>query len=94
MLLVSASDTLHNARAVLTDFRTDGMRIFERFNKEAGAVGTIGSYRGLVTAARTRMTQLDDQRLRSLVAELDRTVATLEQETGIVGRWPLPAEAS
>lgn len=41
-LLVSASDKLHNVRAILSDFRVEGIGVFDRFNKEAGMHGTIG----------------------------------------------------
>jgi (p)ppGpp synthase/HD superfamily hydrolase len=92
-LLVSASDKLHNARAILSDFRIDGIRVFDRFDKEAGIGGTIGYYRGLVIAFQARNKRLEDPRLPRLLNELDRTVTALEQETGVVGKWP-PGSAS
>jgi (p)ppGpp synthase/HD superfamily hydrolase len=92
-LLVSASDKLHNARAILSDFRIDGIRVFDRFDKEAGMGGTIGYYRGLVIAFRAQNKRLEDPRLPRLLNELDRTVTALEQETGVVGKWP-PGAAS
>jgi (p)ppGpp synthase/HD superfamily hydrolase len=92
-LLVSASDKLHNARAILSDFRIDGIRVFDRFDKEAGMGGTIGCYRGLVIAFRAQNKRLEDPRLPRLLNELDRTVTALEQETGVVGKWP-PGAAS
>ena len=87
-LLVSASDKLHNVRGILSDFRVEGIGVFDRFNKEAGIDGTIGYYRGLVAAFQTRSTQLEDPRLPRLLDELDRTVTALEQEVGVAGRWP------
>jgi GTP pyrophosphokinase len=87
-LLVSASDKLHNARALLSDFRAEGVSVFERFEKEAGVDGTIGYYRSLVVALAARSRQLDDPRLPRLLDELDRTVSALEQEVGVSGRWP------
>jgi (p)ppGpp synthase/HD superfamily hydrolase len=92
-LLVSASDKLHNARAILSDFRIDGIRVFDRFDKEAGMGGTIGYYRCLVIAFRAQNKRLEDPRLPRLLNELDRTVTALEQETGVVGKWP-PGAAS
>jgi GTP pyrophosphokinase len=92
-LLVSASDKLHNVRAILSDFRVEGIRVFERFNKEAGMDGTIGYYRGLVIAFLAQNKRLEDSRLNRLLNELDRTVTALEQETGVVGKWP-PGSAS
>ena len=87
-LLVSASDKLHNVRAILSDFRAEGIGVFDRFNNEAGVDGTIGYYRGLVIAFRARNKRLDDPRLPRLLDELDRTVTALEQEAGVVGKWP------
>lgn len=92
-LLVSASDKLHNVRAILSDVRVEGIGVFDRFNKEAGVDGTISYYRGLVIAFRTRNTRLEDPRLQRLLNELDRTVTALEQEAGVVGNWP-PGSAS
>lgn len=87
--MVSASDKLHNARAVLKDFRADGVNIFDRFNREAGVAGTIGYYCGLVAAFRLRAPQLADSRLIPLIAELARTVSVIEHEVGVTGVWPL-----
>jgi GTP pyrophosphokinase len=87
-LLVSAADKLHNARAILSDFRAEGIGVFDRFNKEAGVNGTIGYYRGLVVAFKARHKRLEDLRFHRLLNELDRTVTTLEQEVGVVGKWP------
>ena len=47
VVLVSASDKLHNARAILTDFLEIRDNLWSRFNKEAGKAGVIGYYRGL-----------------------------------------------
>ena len=87
--MVSASDKLHNARAVLRDFRVGGVNIFDRFNREAGVAGTIGCYCGLVAAFQLRAPQLADARLVPLIAELARTVSAIEHETGVAGAWPL-----
>ena len=70
VLLVSAADKLHNARAILADYRDLGDDLWGRFN--AGKVETLWYYRALVKALRaapaTRM-----------VDELDRTVAEIER---------------
>ena len=87
--MVAAADKLHNARAVLKDFRAEGINIFDRFNREAGVAGTIGYYRGLVAAFQSRASQLADARLTPLIAELARTVSAIEDEVGVVGVWPL-----
>jgi hypothetical protein len=92
-LLVSASDKLHNVRAILSDFRAEGIDVFDRFNKEAGVDAMIGYYRGLVVAFRARNKGLEDPRLPRLLDELDRTVTAIEQEVGVVGKWP-PGPAS
>jgi GTP pyrophosphokinase len=67
--LVSAADKLHNARAILADYRTQGEALWSRFN--GGREGTLWYYRALtdafMAAERT-----------ALVAELDRVVRELE----------------
>jgi GTP pyrophosphokinase len=47
-LLVSACDKLHNARAIVTDLRTIGPAMFDRFN--GGQDGTIWYYSALSDA--------------------------------------------
>ncbi len=44
-LLVSCCDKLHNARAILTDLRTHGQSVFDRFN--ADKEGTLWYYHSL-----------------------------------------------
>jgi (p)ppGpp synthase/HD superfamily hydrolase len=43
-LLVSAADKLHNARAVLGDYRVHGDALWERFNADAGRAGVVWYY--------------------------------------------------
>jgi (p)ppGpp synthase/HD superfamily hydrolase len=86
VVLVSASDKLHNAGAILADYREMGETLWPRFNPEAGKAGVIGYYRGLVTAY---MTTGHHPRL---VKELDGTVAQLEQVASHRGVWPLPPD--
>ena len=88
-VLVSVADKLHNARAILTDFRAVGDEVFERFNKEAGQAGTLGYYRALVSAFQARVIALQDRRVQLLVDELDRAVGALETAVGAKGQWPL-----
>ena len=68
--LVSASDKLHNARAILRDFRRLGDTLWSRFN--GGKAGTIWYYRSLVTTFRQSGNS-------ELIEELDRVVTELEQ---------------
>jgi (p)ppGpp synthase/HD superfamily hydrolase len=72
--LVSAADKLHNARAILGDYRTVGDKLWSRFNSDAGIAGSLWYY--------TRLTEILTERLTgtpgaSLAAELDRTVGEI-----------------
>lgn len=68
--LVSASDKLHNARAILRDFRVQGDELWARFT--GGKVGTLWYYRDLVTAFRQHGEN-------ELIDELDRVVTEIVQ---------------
>ena len=48
--LVSASDKLHNTRAILAELRRHGLEVFERFSGKKD--GTVSYHRTLVTAFR------------------------------------------
>ena len=72
ILLVSAADKLHNARAILADVRRSGEEVWGRFN--AGKEGQLWYYRALVDAFRANPAH-DAQ----LVDELDRTVSKIER---------------
>ncbi|MFN2541260.1 MAG: HD domain-containing protein [Chthoniobacterales bacterium] len=76
--LVSASDKLHNTRALLAELRRHGMEVFERFagNKE----GTLWYYRALVTAFREHRDHSD------LIDELDRVVTEIERRASDASR--------
>src|ERR1043166_7491110 len=67
--LVSASDKLHNVRAILMDYRLEGERLWSRFNQ--GKQGALWYYRALVNA-------FSGKRIQPLVQELDRTLTALE----------------
>lgn len=70
MLRVSSADKLHNARAILSDFRRHGSKVWERFN--GGREGTLWYYRQLV--------QIFHQTSPGfLTEELDRVVSELER---------------
>lgn len=83
VVLVSASDKLHNAGAILSDYREMGDALWHRFNKDAGKAGTVGYYRGLVSAYQSTGYH------QRLVRELDRVVTQIEKETGHSGVWPV-----
>lgn len=69
VLLVSAADKLHNARAILADYREIGDKVFDRFKK--GKYDTLGYYRRLADTYKEFFPgQLSD--------EIERTVDTLE----------------
>ena len=68
--LVSACDKLHNARAILGDYRVHGEAVWKRF--KGGRDGTLWNYRSLVQAF-TR------HGVTPLVAELARVVAELDE---------------
>jgi (p)ppGpp synthase/HD superfamily hydrolase len=70
--LVSAADKLHNARAILSDYRTLADELWSRFN--AGKGDQLWYYRELVKAFR-------DAGSSSLIDELDRVVTELEKLT-------------
>src|SRR6266404_5399948 len=67
--LVSASDKLHNVRAILMDYRQEGEKLWSRF--AGGKQGALWYYRTLVDAFRGK-------RIRPLVQEIDRTLTELE----------------
>jgi (p)ppGpp synthase/HD superfamily hydrolase len=72
--LVSAADKLHNARAILADYRVVGDELWGRFS--GGRDGTLWYYRALVDAfARAGRSRLVD--------ELDRTVSEIELLAGV-----------
>jgi (p)ppGpp synthase/HD superfamily hydrolase len=69
--LVSASDKLHNTRAILAELRRTGLDVFERFAGKKD--GTLWYYRALVTAFRQHGDRAD------LIDELDRVVSEIEK---------------
>lgn len=85
-LLVTASDKLYNARAILSDVLAAGegaearAGFFKRFKQ--GEEGTLQYYRYLVDAYHMAPGTQKRPRLQALVNELDRTVTLLEQTCG------------
>jgi len=77
VLLVSASDKLHNARSIVADQRRAGDAVWQRFN--ATKAQRLGYYRALVVAFRANPAHPAD-----LVDELDRTVTQMEELAGVV----------
>jgi (p)ppGpp synthase/HD superfamily hydrolase len=80
--LVSAADKLYNARAVLSDYREIGEKLWERFS---GGRDSLWYYRALVTALREHEGGKPEEHttgLRRLVDELDRVVSELERAAG------------
>jgi GTP pyrophosphokinase len=71
VLLVSASDKLHNARSIVRDVRAVGEAVWDRFN--ASKDDTLRYYRRLVAAYRANPAHTP-----ALIAELDRTVTEME----------------
>ena len=68
--LVAAADKLHNARAILADYRALGDTLWSRFN--GGKNGTLWYHRAMVGT-------LSEPRLRPLAHDLDATVTELER---------------
>lgn len=75
--LVSSADKLHNARAILRDYREVGESLWGRFT--GGKEGTLWYYRALVEALRATG-------LTPLVEELDRVVSEIERLASIGGQ--------
>ena len=70
---ISVADKLHNARAVLADYRRVGETMWDRFN--GGKDGTLWYYRALVEV-------YQEFGPNTMVEELDRIVSELERHAG------------
>jgi GTP pyrophosphokinase len=77
--LVVAADKLHNARAVRADLSASGDAVWSLFN--TGREGTLWYYRAVADALHQGGPPAEP-RFAALLAELDRTVTMLEQESG------------
>lgn len=72
VLLVSASDKLHNARAIVADLRTHGSQLWTRFN--AGPADLLWYYSSLAAAFKRRMPSVLSDQLEASVAEMHQMV--------------------
>lgn len=71
--LVSASDKLHNAQAIVHNLREDGEEVWDRF--KTGKAGALWYYRALLAAFR-------EHGESALLEELDRVVKEMERLAG------------
>lgn len=74
--LVSAADKLHNARAILRDYRDLGEELWSRFN--GGRDGTLWYYRSLLEAFRTKVPDALFNELEGVVVAIE----TLARDAG------------
>lgn len=82
VVLVSAADKLHNARAILADYRRYGEALWERFNPAARGAGSCWYYDRLAVVLCERLDPLGSA-AAALGSELRRTVdATLREVRG------------
>jgi (p)ppGpp synthase/HD superfamily hydrolase len=75
-LRVSCADKLHNARAILADYETEGEQLWQRFNVKS-KVEQLWYYEGLSEAFADRGTLLGDAGLQRLSRQLAATVAAI-----------------
>lgn len=77
-LTVAAADKLHNARALLADYRATGEGMWSRFNRTSGRAGQLWYYGRLAEVLGDRLA--DDPRVCVMARELTRTVEALRDE--------------
>jgi (p)ppGpp synthase/HD superfamily hydrolase len=71
VVLISAADKLHNARAILSDFVDEGDRLWERFSvKGRGGLPQLWYYRELLKVYEQRLPTRVTRDLRVVVEEL------------------------
>ncbi len=78
ILLVSCADKVHNARAIVTDLKTHGDAVFDRF--KAGKDGTLWYYTTLAEVFERRLTSALSRELSDAVSEMGclvRVVSTV-----------------
>ena len=73
--LVSCADKLHNARAILADYRAIGDKLWSRF--KGGRDGTLWYYRSLVVAFQNAGSNAIVEELERVVSEVERQAAVL-----------------
>jgi GTP pyrophosphokinase len=71
--LVSAADKLHNARALVDDYREHGESLWDRFS--GGRAGTLWYYRAVADALASALPGPLIQKLERAVSELERAAA-------------------
>ena len=75
--LVVASDKLHNVRDLLSSYRVQGDDLWTHFN--GGRGGTLWYYRAVVDAL-VAAAKPEENQLRAITEEIDRTLVALQQE--------------
>jgi (p)ppGpp synthase/HD superfamily hydrolase len=78
VLFVSAADKLHNARAVLLDYRVVGEAVWERF--KGGREGTLCYHRKVAKVLERRLPGSLTRELAETVAHLDQLLAAAAAE--------------
>jgi (p)ppGpp synthase/HD superfamily hydrolase len=86
VVLVSACDKLHNARAIQADRRRHGEAVWDRFNagrdRDEKRRNTLWYYREVVTALKAVVTGDAGKRIAPLVEELDLVVQSWSEAAG------------
>jgi GTP pyrophosphokinase len=77
-LIVAAADKLHNARALLSEYRDGGEDLWQRFNRTSGRAGQLWYYGRLAAVLGERLE--GNRRAAVLAEELERTVVALRDE--------------
>jgi (p)ppGpp synthase/HD superfamily hydrolase len=75
--LVVAADKLHNLRDLLSSYRVQGDDLWTHF--KGGRDGTLWYYRAVVDAL-VDAAKPEENQLRAITEEIDRTLAALQQE--------------
>jgi GTP pyrophosphokinase len=70
VLLVSASDKLHNARSIVADLQSHGPAVWERF--KGGREGSLWYYRSLVATFKQRLPSALSDQLDKVVSEMEK----------------------
>lgn len=79
-LLISLADKVHNARAILADYRLKGEELWVRFN--APKEGTLWYYRSLADTFISLAVKIEKPVLGPLAEELERVVSEVERRAG------------
>lgn len=78
-LRVSCADKLHNARAILVDYQTQGDEVWQRFRAKSKAE-QLWYYRSLSKVFTERAAQHRDTGLKRLADQLDAVVRAIERQ--------------